>query len=129
MRRAFRVAAVFAGAAAGAAAFAPAAGAATAVPDRPADIVFNNCTTGESHFVHLYFPPSKEHGPQCAGYNGYRYFGGTEYSRFCAGNNYGWINIVGTYFSFSPGYRAAGNLPVESLSITGHTGSDTCPGS
>jgi hypothetical protein len=128
MRRAFRVAATFAGAAAGAAAFAPAAAAATVVPDRPDTIVFNNCKAGESHFVHLYFPASRHHGPQCLGYDGsHAWYPDEVYQKYCAGNNFGYIGILGHVYSFGPGQRASGNFPVSFVTITGHTGNATCP--
>jgi hypothetical protein len=130
MRRAFRVAATFAGTVAGASAFVPAAGAATAIPHRP-DIILNNCKAGESHFVHIYFSPGAHHGPQCLGYNGVWTFPGTgtEISSICAGNNYLWFEISDSWFHLSPG-QASGFVSgarLDRISITGHTGNATCP--
>jgi hypothetical protein len=139
VRRAFRVAATFAGAAAGAAAFAPAAGAATAVPNTTAAPVFNNCPAGTSHYVHLYFSPSKHHGPQCLGYNGTHYFPnsksptGVLYSAFCPGNNNGYIfwwdpaSGYQNYHFIAGGNGLRGYLDVSEVYISGHTGNATCP--
>jgi hypothetical protein len=126
MKRAFRAAAAFAGAAAGAAAFATAPGVADATPARP-DIILNNCTAGESHFVHIYFPPQAHHGPQCIGYNGTWGFASTVISRFCAGNNIGEVELNGHLYTFGPGQKASGNYRLNLISITGHTGNATCP--
>jgi hypothetical protein len=131
MRRAFRVVTAFAGAVAGASAFAPAAGAAIAIPDRPATVVFNNCKAGESDYVHIYFPASKHHGPQCMGYNGSRTFPGTVIQSFCPGNNGGYAYFAsGTSMHFYPGSYTTEWLPpypkLTKIKITGHTGYASC---
>lgn len=130
MRRAFRVAAAFAGAVAAASAFAPAAGAAATISNRP-DIILNNCKAGESHFAHIYFLPSAHHGPQCLGYNGVWTFPGTgtTISSICAGNNYLWFEISDFWSHLSPGqtFSVLSGVRLDRISITGHTGNATCP--
>jgi hypothetical protein len=139
-RTTMRVSAVFTGAAALAAAYTPAATAAAGTQT----ITFNNCTAGESHYVHLYFPPSAHHGPQCFGYDGYKTFSDAIWSKFCPGNNNGAIygntfyftadGVAAKHFSY-PFYAGEGTKVMDisttfnslTVSITGHTGNATCP--
>ena len=97
MRRAFRVATAFAGAAACATAFAPAADAAVARPEAATheakpDITVENCTSGTKQWMHLYWPASKKHGPTCFGFAGPTLVQSVSWSGVCGGDNYGTIS-------------------------------------
>jgi len=97
MRKAFKVATVFTGAAACAAAFAPAAEAATTARTQLIEPATShrNCAGGTTTSTVLFRPTSADHGPTCVGgannYDSPTYLGGTYFTYFCAGNNYGSI--------------------------------------
>jgi hypothetical protein len=106
MRKAFKVVTVFTGTAACAAAFAPAAGAAT-VTVKPTT-THKNCSLGpKTTSMVFWWPASANHGPTCVGgYGdpGYTTNLDTYYSSFCAGDNYGSVFIKGRPdVSFGPG--------------------------
>jgi hypothetical protein len=118
MRKSFKVATVFTGAAAAAAVFAPAAGAATAT----ADAVRYNCPIGpRTAATVLYWPTSKHHGPTCVSSIGLISVGDTYFSYFCAGNYFGVINFpdrVSRYYKPGEGYGTLKDK-VTSVNITG----------
>jgi len=96
MRKSFRVATVFTGAAACAAAFAPAAGAATPAPGTttritPTGITPNDCTPGEWNWLHMYYTTAEKHPtPACYGGTGvYPIPGNKRFTKFCPGDNSG----------------------------------------
>jgi hypothetical protein len=107
MRKSFRVATVFTGAAACAAAFAPAAGAApVAAGIIPKPITANDCTAGELDWAHMYYTAAENHTiPACfAGIGTYWIAGSKRFTYFCPGNNSGylWTNYGSIPFSAGP---------------------------
>ena len=119
MRKSFKVATVFTGTAAAAAAFAPAAGAATI---RPATS-HRNCALGVyTTSTVLFWPTSKHHGPTCVGgANGSSPtpLGNNYFTYACAGNNAGFIDMTnGNTRSYAPGTgRITINQDVASVVI------------
>jgi hypothetical protein len=142
MRRAFKVATVFTGAAAAAAAFTPAAMAATATGAQrmePATSSPRNCNQNLLSTTSMVFTwlPSAHHGQTCIGDGDTRRRGiGTSpsanYGNYCAGNNSGYLYYSGLRKkTFTPGHpgRATSGLGgafVSFVSITGFHGSDKC---
>jgi hypothetical protein len=102
MRKSFRVATVFAGAAACAAAFAPAAGAAPATPKA---ITPNDCTAGEYDWAHMWYTVAERHPtPACyGGTGGYRIPGSKRFVQFCPGGNSGFLGTSRGIVPFSAG--------------------------
>jgi hypothetical protein len=139
MRRSFKVATVFAGAAALAGGYGPTALAAT-TQATTAGITWGPCsTTGNSHWVHLYYPGG-DHADECFGFTGHHATNATIAS-LCPGNNFGSIYSAATEtaqnYAFSPGKAArapmsywtghGGDYHVGSLSISFWSGNATCP--
>jgi hypothetical protein len=127
MRKSFKVATVFTGAAAAAAVFAPAAGAATTTT--PVTHHFN-CTIGpRANATVLYWPTSKHHGPTCvSGSWGSTSLGNTYFTYFCAGPYSGAINFPnGGYrlYSKGEGYGTL-NQEVTSVDLFGWNAGYTC---
>ena len=142
MRRSFRVATVFTGAAALAGGFGPTALAATTQttaihPDTPTNRICGANNGGVSHWVHLYYP-NNDHPAECFHGSGYTNAGATIAS-FCPGNNGGYlhgsVSGVGSTFHFGPGngrhpvswfdgYR--GNFHVGGISILSTAGTAKC---
>jgi hypothetical protein len=94
MKRSFRVATVFTGAAACAVALAPTAHAAPAVPRATANgIIANDCTNGEWNWLHMYYTAAERHSvPACFGGTGvFKIPGNKRFTGFCPGNNSGYI--------------------------------------
>jgi hypothetical protein len=125
-RRAMRVATVFAGVAAGAAAFTPAANAGTA------SVRHGSCNAGVPHWLHIYSPGGN--GNCYGGYGGIRV--DLTGSYLCAGNNHGWFSGVGTdhihrsYRRFYPGdFYPLPTAPfrVSAIWNSGWSGNDACP--
>ena len=132
MRRAFKVATAFTGAAACAAMFAPgaeAAAATTAKTQIVPNTTHKNCTIGPTttSMVFWWFPSSK-HGPTCAGSAGHP--GSTtlnhSFSKICTGDNYGWMYTgSGIHWPFSQGsfYPTYDFVPgnyIAKVHISGH---------
>jgi hypothetical protein len=142
MRTAFKVATVFTGAAACAAAFTPAAEAApTATATTTArtqlvtpDTSHHNCAIGPAtKSAVFYWPASKHHGPTCVGgypdYHKRTSLGGTDFSKMCAGDNYGIFFAVGisSPFGFTPGtHMSILGFQISEVSISNWRGGDTC---
>lgn len=110
MRKSFRVATVFTGAAACAAVFTPAAHAAPAAPGATAGITpkaltHNNCTAGELDWFHLYYTAAENHPtPACfAGTGTYVISSNKRFAFFCAGNNSGYLGTDIGRIPFSGG--------------------------
>lgn len=98
MRKAFKVATVFTGAAACAAAFAPAAGAATTARNQQMEPATShrNCVVGpKTSSTVLRWPTAAHHGPTCVSFFGNpgtpTLLGNNFFTFFCAGNNGGSI--------------------------------------
>ena len=98
MKRSFRVATVFTGAATCAVALAPTAHAAPAAPGAtamitPKGITANDCTAGEWNWAHMYYTAAERHSiPACfAGTGVYNIPGNKRFTFFCPGNNSGYI--------------------------------------
>lgn len=115
MRKSFRVATVFTGAAACAAVFAPAAGAAPVAPGAtgeitPKAVTGNNCTAGEWNWTHMWYTTSEKHSiAACfAGTGTYPIPGNKKFSYFCAGNNSGSLNTNYGYLPFWAGSKILG---------------------
>lgn len=138
MRKSFRVATVFTGAAACAAAFTPAAAlAATATTmaktqQMGPDTFHINCPGGKTGApttsMHFYYAPSADHGPTCVGQLGHTSLGDTFYWSYCAGNNSGHLstpNVVDIHFYRSHDYLLYGE--VNNVTITGFAGGFKCP--
>jgi hypothetical protein len=142
MRKAFKVATVFTGAAACAAAFMPAAEAAPTATAKTQqigpDIIVKDCDAGQTTSVHFYWPSAAHHGPTCLGESGTSTLHGASFTGACTGNNWGW-------FSFSvPGVRSltkihfgqtevfsfandfGGDAKVYKVHISGWSGGWTC---
>lgn len=128
MKRSFKAATAFTGAAVCAVTMAPAAGAVTAVPETA-----QNCTAATATWVHLYYSSKQDHPtPACFGNNGPNYLtNGQKFSEMCTGNNYGIIKVAGEIEAFNSNalWIFAPPLKVSSVWITGHTAkySHTCP--
>jgi hypothetical protein len=118
MRRSFRAATVFTGAAALAGGFGPMALAATtqATTTVHPDIgPWRECGAnngGVSNWVHLYYP-NNDHPAECIGGAGST-GGNATIASFCPGNNHGLImgSVDGVYSPF-PFYASQGRHPVE----------------
>jgi hypothetical protein len=140
MRKAFKVATAFTGAAVGAVAFTPTAMAAPTEPDNGP----YNCAAGYNTSVHLYWNASEHHGPTCFGNHTF-YSGfagppnGPRYDSLCPGNNIGQFasvsvnrNLVGLFpFGAGNGPTRAFGLHGEwaiSIQINSWTGSHMCLG-
>lgn len=132
MRKAFKVAMVFTGAATCAAAFTPAAEAAPATTVRiQPDVVLKNCTIGPrtTSMVFTWFA-SQHHGPTCIGSGGKP---GTvtvnhSFAHGCTGDNFGWTsNGDGFHSPFTWGESAPSGF-IAKVHISGHAfDSNTCP--
>jgi hypothetical protein len=113
MRRSFKVATVFTGAAALAGGYGPAALAATtqATAVHP-DVTFQECGAnddGVSNWVHLYYP-ADDHPAECIGGATSNHAVSATIASFCPGNNNGWFDasVDGNPLS-SPIYFYAGS--------------------
>lgn len=133
MKRAFRASIAFTGAAACLAGFAPAAMADTTARAETtaaaaAAFTAHNCVAGESNWVHLYYTTAEDHTtPACIGGVGRINFpGGKEFAKFCAGNNYGYVQISGGVYRFSAGYSFTGPWPVDGVAISRWAGNSKC---
>jgi hypothetical protein len=114
MKRTFRVATVFTGAAACGAALAPAAHAATAAPGataalRPAVTHAGNCPVSETNSVRLYYTSAENHlTPLCAhgvsvGSPSIWGTAGKRFSSYCGGEYSGFLFISGVPAKFTAG--------------------------
>jgi hypothetical protein len=131
MKRSFKVATVFTGATAFAAAFTPTAGAVTVSAKtqliKP-DIFKKNCTLGHpTTSVHFYWPAAAHHGPTCLGEAGTTSLGGTVFASFCAGNNYGWFSASGVHVPFGQSETLFVGAPVHQVHISHWQDSYKCP--
>jgi hypothetical protein len=138
MRRAFKVATVFTGAAACAAAFTPAAEAAPMTTAKTElitpDTAHHDCAVGPATTSAVfYWLPSAHHGPTCVGgdpdYDVNTSLGGNAFSKMCAGNNYGEFYVVGDSipFHFIPGQVSdIYDLPVSVVFISKWYGDYKC---
>jgi hypothetical protein len=141
MKKSFRVGTVLTGAAACAAAFGPTAAAATtatAAKPVPSNVTEEDCTAADSHWVHMYWLPSADHGPTCLGYKGTKEVSHS-FDGFCAGNNHGWLSYISsdgeliTHQAFSsktfilPAEGA--DIYIFGVHISGYAGSEPCPSS
>jgi hypothetical protein len=133
MRTAFKVATVFTGAVACAAAFTPAAEAATTTTAKTQliepEIFKKNCAIGPSTTsVVLTRLPSAHHGPTCVGEKGKITLSNTYFSYFCAGNNYGqyWITGDTKPFNFYAGSEFNISARVAAVSIKSWSGGFKC---
>jgi hypothetical protein len=134
MRKAFKVATAFTGAAACAAAFTPAAEAVTA-PTLRTQVVPNvehrNCPIGPSTTSMVFWwSAAAHHGPTCAGSGGVpgHIVFSHWFSRICTGNNKGYITSKpgGFHNSFGAGLSRLRAQFVYSVDITGHAGTFHC---
>lgn len=106
MRRSFRVATVFTGAAAAVTAFAPAAEAATGALAAPAGAGAGNCTTANTQDLVLYYTASEHHPtPVCVSGFGYVPIGNrhTRFKSYCGGRYSGYFEISGSLRHFTAG--------------------------
>ncbi len=140
MKKTFRVATAFTGAAACTAAFVPPAAAtpgATAQEAQP-NIVVKHCDSTTKQWVHLYYTPAEKHGPACFGFTGLHFIGrNTAFSKICTGNNHGYIRYAfsaagpSTSTDFSPRETLTflpNPLYIYSVGISGWDNSGyTCP--
>jgi hypothetical protein len=137
MRKAFKVATVFTGAAACTALFAPGAEAATATAAKPQlivpDTTHKNCAIGpRTTSTVFYWPAAKNHGPTCVGGGG-NYgistsLGGNVFTSYCPGNNFGIFTTTdGGIRSYSPGTEKIHlGVGVKEVSISFWEGGDKC---
>ena len=129
MKRSFRVATVFTGAAACAAAFAPTANAAQVAPDGTTriapDAIAANCEPGmiDASSLHLYYSPKQNHPkPACVFLSdGYVPIGnGTaKFSSYCAGGYSGYLYINGSPHRFTRGNHHLYGQVVSAVSLDG----------
>jgi hypothetical protein len=125
MRRAFKVATVFTGAAAAVAAFTPAAEAATAAGAQRMEPTtsLRNCNGNIASTTSMVFmwPVSKHHGPTCIGDGKHSRQGDpvhpdTNYGNYCAGNNFGFLLYdSGRQKSFAAGSPGRAGMPTSGL--------------
>jgi hypothetical protein len=113
MRRAFKVATAFTGAAACVAVLTPGVTAAAATTSKsrqmkPADLI--NCPAGWNTSVHLYWPSTAHHGPTCVGNHQFKAWpaiskapSGPRYHKLCSGNNNGSYRSSGSRYYY--GYK------------------------
>jgi hypothetical protein len=139
MKRSFRVATVFTGAAACAVGLAPAAHAAPAngatAKITPRGITANDCTAGERDWAHMYYTAAENHRtPACfAGTGVFTIPGNKRFTYFCPGNNSGYIYFKGgranqSFVADHNSYPLDSDI-VSKISITQHFGtapSDYC---
>jgi hypothetical protein len=135
MRKAFKVATVFTGAAACAGAFAPAAGAATTVRAQQAEPATShwNCAIGPRTKAAVFvWPSDTHHGPTCVGdanENNQATSLGTYYNSYCPGNNYGYVftSLAGVSYRLHPGEtRHSIYVNVPRVLISWFSGNDNC---
>ena len=144
MKRSFRVATVFTGAAA-AMSLTPAVNA-LAMPGNLAqvpkgqevtpNITVENCNSGTRQWIHLYYTAAENHGPTCLGHPGTYVVPNhnTVFQSFCAGNNFGVISGLNPSGAFRDVPITPGNeevpLDLHDVTVTqnvGETDSLTCP--
>lgn len=132
MRRSFKAATVFAGMSALTGGYAPAALAAATTPAavRGLDITNRLCGSSTTHWVHLYYPPSGRHAPECFGNQGSTPVNAT-IGAFCPGNNNGSYSTV-AYGNVSFGHSGhktqyASAQRIYRLDIFSWSGNYTCP--
>ncbi len=143
MKRSFRVATVFTGAAA-AVSLTPAVNA-LAMPGIPSqmpkgqevtpNITVENCNSGTRQWIHLYYTAAENHGPTCLAHPGIHAMPpNTVIQSYCAGNNFGsiiGIDPSGSLRSFllSPGHVKV-RIDLHDVFVTqevGESDSNTCP--
>ena len=136
MRKSFRVATVFTGAAACAAGFTPAALAATATTTAKTqqmepDTFHRNCPGGyngpSTTSMHFYYPSSKDHGPTCVGQLGSTSLAGTFYEAACTGNNSGYYYTPAGRYPFDRSEVFSLSTDVFNVSILEFGGGYKCP--
>jgi hypothetical protein len=120
MRRSFRVATAFTGAAAAVAGFAPAAGAATAAPDAAGA---GNCTTAKTQDLVLYYAASEHHAtPACVSGFGYVPIGNRDahFKSYCGGrySGYFWINGSPRHFTAGIIYHNLYGAEISQVSLS-----------
>jgi hypothetical protein len=140
MKKSFRVATVFTGAAACAAAFAPTA--AAAMPETPGATAHNlaraaisgkECGSATVGWFEMYYEPSKDHGPVCLGGEGIaRLDTGPVLDGFCTGATRG--SLKGYEFTSAgiKSFRSTWETPrtltffvpfsISYVNLTGHSG-------
>jgi hypothetical protein len=140
MKKTLRMATVFTGAAACAAAFGPTAGAATTAATAgkplPGNITEQDCTAADAHWFHLYWPGYADHGPTCLASKGTKEVDHS-FVGWCPGETYGWLRYLSINGSlYSVGFDAFGTeitqpkgstFYVISVHVSGHSGNYTCP--
>jgi hypothetical protein len=134
MRKAFKVATVFTGGVACAAAFTPALAAnaatnaetGTGTTQAPLDVI--DCPTHPNTSVHLYWSPGENHPPTCVGnHQVYTGFGHVHYISLCAGNNSGVFSSVYDRVVYRPGgYYGLGNGTAEKIDNIAWSGNAEC---
>jgi hypothetical protein len=136
MRKSVKVAMVFTGTTAYAAAFVPAAGAATAAGAQqmvPATS-HHNCALGpRTTSVVLWWPGTAHHGPTCVGGQNFQHQGtplGTYFSYYCPGNNIGTLSWNGgdsnIIFSLGQTKQPLHHRYLSQAYISSWSGHDTC---
>jgi len=128
MRRSFRVATVFTGAAAAVATFTPAAGAAPITPLAPAaaDAHGQTCSSVVTSDLVLWYKGSTHH-PACVSGRGFVGIGdgNARFSQYCAGEYSGYLWVSGERQPFTKGIHHLYGQKVSAVSITksNHLGS------
>jgi hypothetical protein len=135
MKTAFKVATAFTGAAACAAAFTPAAMAATTAKTQLIDVdtAHHDCAVGpRTTSTVFYWPTSADHGPTCVGgepyYDEETDLDYTYFAAYCPGNNYGRIYYDHGYsLPYAPSEGVSPiDVYVSLVSIYKWSGGDTC---
>jgi len=126
MKRAFRVATVFTGAAACAGVLTPAAQAAVVAPGgavraTPDAVAVGSCSpniNGDYNTLALYYLSDEHHPPACFTGSGYWYVGtGVRFAKYCAEGKSGYLEIKGTWERFTPGDHNLHSQYVSAVSM------------
>jgi hypothetical protein len=136
MKRSFRVATVFTGAAACAAAFAPTANAAQVGPNGTTritpDAKAGTCEPGliGASSLHLYYSPKQDHPDPACVYlsDGYVAIGNgkAKFSSYCGGGYSGYLYIDGSPHRFTKGDHHLYGQDVSGVYIDGNPGGSAC---
>jgi hypothetical protein len=124
MKRSFRVATVFTGAAACAVALAPAAEAVPVAPGTTSritpDTTARDCTKTFTSSVVLYYSSKQNHSVNaCIAGIGFVYFGqGKRFASYCAGAYSGFMYVNGTRRPFTEGSHPTYGAAISAVSIT-----------
>lgn len=129
MKRSFRVATVFTGAAALATGLAPMAQAGTVAPGVTAATIGGDCNTAfaATASLHLYYTSSENHSLAACftGFGTYTIGKGKRFAYYCAGEYKGHLYINGQARAFTSGYHNLYGASVSKVSISNYNNLDS----